>query len=98
MFCTILLELLLPFKKTANIQWTKISAQTLHDSKTKWQVPPERKNGAAAKLKQTGYSFMLRLRQIDLLFHIIVIECPFSCIPCIPMYTLYTGYTRVSER
>ena len=31
-----------------------------------------------------GYSFMLRLRQINLLFHIMVIECPYSCIPCIP--------------
>ena len=31
MFCTILLELLLPFKETANIRWTTISAQqTLH--------------------------------------------------------------------
>ena len=26
---------------------------------------------------------MLRLRQINLLFHITVIECPYSCIPCI---------------
>ena len=54
-----------------------------------------------------GYSFMLRLRQTDLLFHIIVIECPYSCIPCIPsipyipcipmytQYTLYTLYTHV---
>ena len=53
-------------------------------------------NSLAAQLRQMGYSFMLRLRQIDLLFHIIVIECPYSCIPCIPcipMYTLYTQYT-----
>ena len=38
---------------------------------------------------------MLRLRQIDLLFHIIVIECPFSCIPCIPCIPMYTLYTHV---
>ena len=37
-----------------------------------------------------GYSFMLRLRQIDLLFHIIVIECPYSCIPCLPCIPMYT--------
>ena len=43
-------------------------------------------------LWKCGYSFMLRLRQIDLVFHITVIECPFSCIP---MYTLYTLYTHV---
>ena len=53
----------------------------------------------------SGYSFMLCLRQIDLMFHIIVIDCPHSvypvdavylvypCIPCILMYTLYTLYT-----
>ena len=30
---------------------------------------------------------MLRLRQMDLLFHIIVIECPYSRIPCNTLYT-----------
>ena len=52
MFRTILLELFLsfrPFKKTANIRSTTISAQNLHESKTKWQVLPKRKTGAAAK-------------------------------------------------
>ena len=46
MFCTILLQLLLPFT----------SAQTLHENKTKWRVAPKRKTGAAAKhsLKQTA--------------------------------------------
>ena len=58
MLCTILLELLLPFrqfKETAIILWTMISAQTLHENKTKWWVAPKRKTGAAAKhpLKQT---------------------------------------------
>ena len=33
---------------------------------------------SAPRLSQPGYSFMLRLRQIDILFHIIVIECPYS--------------------
>ena len=55
----------------------------------------QEKTGAAAKHLPIGYPFMLRLRQIDLLFHIIVIECPYSCIPCTPMYTLYTLYTHV---
>ena len=59
MFCTILLELLLPFrqfKETANIRWTTISAQTLRENKTKWWVAPTRKRGAAAEhlLKQTA--------------------------------------------
>ena len=52
MFRTILLELFLsfrPFKKTANIRSTTISAQILHASKTKRQVLPKRKTGAAAK-------------------------------------------------
>ena len=58
-FCTILLELLLPFrpfKETANIRWTTISAQILHGNKKKWRVAPKRKTGAAAKhsLKQTA--------------------------------------------
>ena len=51
-FCTILLELLLPFrpfKETANIWWTMISAQILHENKTKWWVAPKRKIGAVAK-------------------------------------------------
>ena len=61
MFCTILLELLLPFrpfKETANIRWTTISAQILHDNKTKWRVARKRKTGGAAKhsLKQTADS------------------------------------------
>ena len=59
MFRTILLELVLPFrpfKKTANIRWTTISAQTLRESQTKWRVAGKRKTGAAAKhlVKQTA--------------------------------------------
>ena len=64
MFFTILLELFLPFrpfKETANIRLTMISAQVLYENKTKWGwggggVAPERKIGAAAKhsLKQTA--------------------------------------------
>ena len=52
MFRTILLELFLlfrPFKKTANIRSTTISAQILHENKAKWRVAPKRKTGAAAK-------------------------------------------------
>ena len=54
MLRTILLELFLPFspfKKTANIRWTTISAQTLNslENKTKWRVAPKRKTGPAAK-------------------------------------------------
>ena len=69
MLCTILLELLLlfrQFKKTANILWTMISAQTLHENKTKWWVAPKRKTGAAAKhpLKQTADCTALQ-SQID---------------------------------
>ena len=30
---------------------------------------------------------MLRLRQIDFMFHIILIECPYSRIPCNTLYT-----------
>ena len=51
MFRTIRLELFLPFrpfKKTASIRKTTISAQILHESKTKWRVA-KRKTGAAAK-------------------------------------------------
>ena len=53
MFCTnILLDLFLPFRtfnKTADIQWTMISAQILnsHENKTEWQV-------ATHLLKQTA--------------------------------------------
>ena len=50
MFCIVLLELLLPFrpfKQTANIRWTTISAQILHDNKTKWRVARKRKTGGA---------------------------------------------------
>ena len=59
MFRTILLELFLPFrpfKKTASIRLTTLSAQILHESKTKWRVDPVRKTGAVAKhlLKQTA--------------------------------------------
>ena len=46
MFRTVLLELFLkfrPFKKTANIRQTTISAQILHESNTKWRVAPKRK-------------------------------------------------------
>ena len=69
MFRTILLELFLsfrPFKKTANIRSTTISAQILHESKTKWRVAPKRKTGAAAKhlLKQTADCTALQ-SQID---------------------------------
>ena len=69
MFRTILLELFLPFrpfKKTANIRWTTISAQSLHESQTKWQVGPKRKTGAADKhlLKQTADCTSLK-SQID---------------------------------
>ena len=53
---------------------------------------PNVKRWMVTRLFEKGYSFMLRLRQIDLVFHITVIECPFSCIP---MYTLYTLYTHV---
>ena len=58
MLYTILLELLLPFrlfKETANIRWTTISAQILHDNKTKWRLAPKRKTRTAAQhsLKQT---------------------------------------------
>ena len=52
MFRTTRLELLLPFrpfKETANIRWTTISAQIFHENKTKWRVAPKRKTGAAAK-------------------------------------------------
>ena len=52
MFRTIHLELFLPFrpfKKTASIRLTTISAQILHESKTKWRFAPKRKTGAAAK-------------------------------------------------
>ena len=69
MFCTILLQLFLPFglfKKTANIRWTTISVQTLHESQTKWQVAPKRKTGLSAKhlLKQTADCTVLQ-SQID---------------------------------
>ena len=69
MFCTILLRLFLPFglfKKTANIRWTTISVQTLHESQTKWWVAPKRKTGVSAKhlLKQTADCTVLQ-SQID---------------------------------
>ena len=69
MFCTIPLELFLPFrpfKRTANMRWTTISAQTLHENKTKWRVAPKRKTGAVAKhsLKQTADCTALQ-SQID---------------------------------
>ena len=59
MFRTIPLEQFLPFrpfKKTASIRQTTISAQILHKSKTKWRVAPKRKTGAVTKhlLKQTA--------------------------------------------
>ena len=69
MFRTILLELFLkfrPFKKTANIRQTTISAQILHESQTKWRDAPKRKTGAAAKhlLKRAADSTALQ-SQID---------------------------------
>ena len=69
MFRTILLELFLLlglFEKTANIRWTTISAQTLHESQTKWRVAPKRKTGVSAKdlLKQTADCTVLQ-SQID---------------------------------
>ena len=47
-----------PLKETANIRWTTISAQILHDNNTKWRVARKRKTGGAAKhsLKQTADS------------------------------------------
>ena len=56
MFRTIRLELFL----------TMISAQILHESKTKWGVAPKRKTGAAAKhlLKKTADCTALQ-SQID---------------------------------
>ena len=59
MFCTILLELFLPFrpfKETANIRWTIISAQILHRRNPPFCFVLKRKIGAAAKqsLKQTA--------------------------------------------
>ena len=49
-----------------NIRSTTISAQILHESKTKWRVAPKRKTGAAAKhlLKQTADCTALQ-SQID---------------------------------
>ena len=69
MFCTIPLELFLlfrPFKETANTRWTTISAQILHENRTKWRVAPKRNTGAAAKhsLKQTA-DFTAPQSQID---------------------------------
>ena len=69
MFRTILLELFLkyrPYKKTANIRQTTISAQILHQSQTTWRDAPKRKTGAAAKhlLKRTADSTALQ-SQID---------------------------------
>ena len=84
-----------------------ISKSSQHISKSSQHIRPRnpsvrREKGTVTQLLPTGYSFMLRLRQIDLLFHIIVIECRYSCIPripmytlpCIPMYTLCTLYTH----
>ena len=69
MFRRTLLELFLlfrPFKKTANIRSTTVSAQILHENKAKWRVAPKRKTGAAAKhlLKQTADCTALQ-SQID---------------------------------
>ena len=64
MFRTILLELYLPFRPFKRL--IMISAQTLHESQTKWRVAPKRKAGAAAKhlLKQTADCAVLQ-SQID---------------------------------
>ena len=52
MFCTILLELFLPFrpfKETTNNRWTIISAQILHMRNLPFCFVLKRKLGAAAK-------------------------------------------------
>lgn len=42
-------------------------------------------------VSKLSYSFMLRLRQIDLLLHIMVIDCPYSCI-CMCKQKNFTQY------